>query len=230
MLRQIVLVGVLLAMIAVVPAQANVVQKIEVTIAYGGDTIFDARDPLDTSQLTWQGGSGAVVLKDTGSMFMATDCDIAASFSTMADNSAGGVASAKFYTGSWNVTLYDYVDGDLVNDFEVMALGGTLSWYTEVETNPDEMTGVGIVNPETWWVDFDHPFFGGGVEWGMGPNGKSGISAQTSGLSLDPANYAVDFTGDSLTLVIFADSTYIPEPATMLLLGIGALFCRRRHG
>jgi len=229
MLRQAIVVGALLVMVSAVPVQAVLLEKIEVTMAFGGDTVFDAQDPAAASQLTWQNGSAAMVWKDTGAMFTASDCDISGSFSSMTDNSAGEIASARFASGSWGVVLYDYIGGLLANNFEVLSVGGSVDWYNESETGSDELTGVGIVTMDSIWLDPGHAFFSGPLEWGSGPDGKSGISAQTSFLSLDPADYATDFTGDSLTLVIFADSSYIPEPATMILLALGGLAGLRRR-
>ena len=228
MLRQAMVVLVLL-LIGVVPVQADVVEKIEITIAFGGDTIFDAQDPASSSQLSWQNGSGAMVWKDTDpNPFMADDCAIVGNFSSMTDNSGGGIASARFNSGAWEVSLYD-AEGLLANDYLVMRVGGTLDWYNESETGDDELTGVGIVTVDDFWIDSGPAFFGSSPVWGAGPDGKSGIQAQTSLLSLDPADYATDFTADSLTLVIFADSSYMPEPATVTLLALGALAGLRRR-
>ena len=228
MLKKLVLLGVSLLLISVVPVYGTAVEKIEVALGYGGNSAFDAKDPLSTSELTWGDGSGAIVWKDTGADFTADDCDIAGSFSTMTDNSGGGVASALFLSGTWNITLYDYDEGLLINDWKVLSVGGTLDWYQELETDADELTGSGIVTPTSVWLDPLHPFFSS-TEWGWGSDHKSGVIALTTGLSLDPADYKTDFTGNSLTLVIYADSSVIPEPATMVLLGLGAMAVLRRR-
>ena len=224
--KQVLVWSVVMVMVLGVSVNASVIDKIEITLAVGGSSSFAAGSPLSDSVLTWSDGSGAVVYKDDGGFFVADDCDISGSLTSMTDNSGGGTASARFDSGSWEVSLY-HSSGQAANGYKVLSVGGTLDWLNELETDVDELSGAGIVTPLNIFIDPLVPFFSA-AEWGWGADHKSGMIALTTGLSPDPADYTVDFTGNSLTLLIFADSSNIPEPATMLLLGLGGLGLLRR--
>jgi len=197
-------------------ASAADIAKIEVTVVTGISGSFDANGgPTLDGQLSWGGGSGgAIYMDDFITTYEFDDSDIVANFSSLVDQSSGGIAKARFNTGTWTFQLYSA--GNLVVD-----LAGTTDWYDELETDVSKLEGRGVVTPT--YVAIDQTYFGGpGVDWDS-PSGKSGFVSITTGLTPDPANYQADFNGSSVTLIIYADSSYIPEPATMSLLVLGGV-------
>jgi len=197
-------------------ASAADLAMIEVTVATGLSSSFDANGgPTLNGQLSWLGGSGGVIyMDDFTTTYSFDDSNIVADFSSLVDQSSGGMAKARFNTGTWSIQFYS--GSNLVMD-----LAGTTDWYDEMETDVSKLEGRGVVTPTSVWI---HPtYFGGsGVDWDS-PDGKSGFVTIETGLTPDPANYQADFNGSSLTLIIYADSSYIPEPATLLLLGLGGV-------
>jgi hypothetical protein len=197
-------------------ASAADVAKIEVTVVTGMSSVFDANGgPTLDGQLHWPVGAGGFIYMDNGDEYPFDASTIDAEFSSLVDQSSGGIAKARFNTGTW--TLQFRSAGTLVVD-----LAGTTDWYDEMETDVSKLEGRGVVTPTYVWI---HPtwFSGSSADWNS-PNGKSGFISLTTGLTpQDPANYQADFTGSSVTLIILADSSLIPEPATLLLLGLGGV-------
>lgn len=201
---------------------AQEIERIEVGLAFGLSG-FNASNPIGNSTLSWTGNNvGFYLYTDGGKEFIPAATDIVTSFTTMTDNSAGGVAAAFFDTGTFSITSYNA--GSMV-----LQLCGTLDWYDEAESADDALFGKGIVTVDTCFID---PVFFEGAEWAYNPAyaNKSGVNVTTVDITPEGLeNYQSDFTSNNVTFVIYADPTQIPEPMTMSLLALGALgFLRRR--
>lgn len=216
----VVLVGcVVLLVSSVASAQLT---KIEIVFAMGLSSDFDAD--------AGSGGNGLQTLQSTNGAYVYTDdiyappisfatSDILATFEDTTDTSGGGVASAEFGSGAWQIQLFDS-DSQLVMD-----MSGTVDWYDELETADNAVDGRGILT-------LGSVSLGGeltGHDWAS-TNGKSGlltsiVNAQPSPLT----SYQTDWSSNNVMLMLYADSSTIPEPATIMLLGLGAVVLARRR-
>ncbi|MBN2211569.1 MAG: PEP-CTERM sorting domain-containing protein [Sedimentisphaerales bacterium] len=211
-----------------VQGQPQEIEKIVVTLATGLSAAFTEAEPDADSTLTWTGNDIDIVLYgDGGSEWYPDSTTLSASWTNMVDNSG----SARFTAGTWSLVSTD-------GGSEVLNLSGTLAWYTEDPTGDNSAFGRGVFNVAPGY-SVDVGYFGG-AQWGFNPAypNQSGVDATTSGITVLPPetlpySYQEDWTGPNLTLLIWADPTQIPEPATLGLLGLGGVLMvlgrRRRH-
>ena len=185
------------------------------------DVIFGVTSDYDATlgSLTWDNGKSSTLITDTGATAF-TASDVAVTFLGANDTSSGGVASATFASGgAWAVSLYNGLD-------EVLRFNGiTTSAYFEGETGPGVLYG-GVVAEVTSITLIDGSYFGGVTPVWQGGN-TIGIKASTQ-LTGDLTDYSADWSSTNTTLTLVADESTIPEPATMILLGLGGLLLRKR--
>jgi hypothetical protein len=181
--------------------------------------------------INWSGGSSGLVLTDTTKFASFNDVSVTAQIYGITHQSSGGLAKATFSTGTWLMELGTGYPGG-----PVVQLGGTLaSPYTEEElVDGDKLDGLAIVNVTT--SQFDFGYFGDlwnidpiMVQWGDG-NGLGGL---VSSILFPPGggidDYLSDYQSENVTITLVADETSIPEPATMLLLGLGSVLALRKR-
>lgn len=207
-------------------ASAEMITEIQLLVGLGLTSSFDADGGSGTGSQTMQSTNGALVITDvnpSGTMFTKTnfsltfdDCDGSAS--------AGGTAAASFGSGTWMAELYNPAnDGDLV-----LSISGTVDWYNELETNPNAIDGQGIVTIDVGSVFLNFGYWGLGSSWASG-NGKSAIASMISNIAPTPLeDYNSDWSSSNVMLLVYADSSAIPEPATIALLGLGAVALIRK--
>ena len=204
-------------------------QRIEVVLGFGLVSDYDATAP-GTQAL--QSTNGAYVFfsePSTPSIYF-NHTNIWGNFTNVTDNSSGGLASASFASGTWQIQLYN------PNNYSelVFNIAGTVDWYREDESAEAENTvnGVGkvTINYSSLYVN---PLFWGAATWGA-QDGKSAVtttitSAQQGSYGL--VDYQTDWSSDNVTMVVYADSSYaVPEPATISLIAMGGLlFIRRKR-
>jgi hypothetical protein len=185
------------------------------------DVIFGVTADYDATAgtLTWDNGATATLITDSGNF--SYDVSVEATFNGAQDTSDVSGASAIFAPGAtWSVMLSKF-------GFDVLGFSGhTSSNYNEGETGPGVLYG-GVVAEVTEMTLFnttttlgpDTPFWQGG--------NTIGIKASTQ-LTGDLADYSADWSSTNVTLTMVADESTIPEPATMILLGLGGLLLRKR--
>ncbi len=208
-----------------VPGFAQDIKEIELIFAPGMHGQYTA----STGVQHLQSFNGAYVYDEYGARYTFTEAGqvITADFTGASDGSSGGVASASFSDGGWLVELYS-------GGNKVLKVSGGIDWYEEFEKSPDAVHGEGHITVNWSQVWFDSGYWGSGIAWGAGLDGKSAI--KTDLLAADqPAHggvlqdYLDDWTSPNARVFIYADSSeVVPEPATIGLLGLGALTLIRR--
>jgi len=195
------------------PAQ---LAKIEIIFAMGLTSSFDADGGI--------GANGLQTLVSTNGAYVYTDdiyappmqfaaSDILCTFEETTDTSSGGIAGAWFDSGAWQIKIFDSASA------LVLDMSGTVDWYDELETAANAVDGRGIVSIGSIYLAGELT----GHQWGS-TNGKSGLISSIVNAQPQPlTNYQTDWSSNNVMMLLYADSSVIPEPATIMLLGLGAV-------
>ncbi|MEN8127678.1 MAG: PEP-CTERM sorting domain-containing protein [Planctomycetota bacterium] len=183
-------------------------------------------------KLEWTGGASAT-LNTTDGDSIQTDVVVSVNFAGVVDDSAGGWAKASFtqvldwqmnFTGLGEETGYIQGNGDGSDGYsEIEGLEDTL-FGGMIAQSAGHLYGAAILNV----TESDFSQFGG-AHWEDVSGGLAKLKSETL---VDAAfgDYDTDsYTSSLSALWLYADETTIPEPATMALLGLGALLLRKRR-
>jgi len=210
----------LLVCAVAVPASAETIAKIVFQI---DDLAVNADYDASQGRLLWSQGGIAILHYASGTdRYRVTLNGV---WDGVTDMSQGGLAAASFAAGSFNVNFFALADRNKVTP--IADLSGSLfsnAWsYLESETaqNPSELYGAGLIKLTSWNV--------AGYEWAEALGAPGGLTASTSNLvqwNID--DYQSDWKSTNAIVTIMADEAGIPEPATICLLGLGAVAALRK--
>jgi hypothetical protein len=205
-----------------VPASAETINKIVFQI---DDLAVNADYDASLGCLTWSQGGVAILNYATGSdRYRVT---LNGSWEGATDMSKpGGIAAASFAAGSFNVTFFTLADK--LKTAPIANLSGSLfsnaCSYFESETSqdPSQLYGAALIKLDSWNVP--------GYVWADALGDPGGLTATTSNLVQWNINdYQSNWKSSNTIVTILADQTgFVPEPATICLLGLGALAALRR--
>jgi len=231
-MKRTLMVGLVLCLAAA--ASAVVIDKVQVKQTYGASAAYTYAD----GNLQWSGGAGGYIFTEGGNFIGFDDAVINADFDLASDDSSGGVAKARFnLVGSWSVSLYRASNPVVIITGNMNSGGGFGSKYWEEETGLERLDGKAWVNIVSFWADpawvADEivPVYGlDGITWD-----DDLVAGLDSDVTLNPGtgdllNYGQNYSSsDGLTVTLFSDqSQVVPEPMTMLLLGLGAVLLRKK--
>jgi hypothetical protein len=209
-------------------------ETVEVTYIGGGDSSYAS------GSLTWTNADGLIYIFTTeGSIFLFEEATLNFEYSLANDMSAGGVASAAFdLVGDWTISLKNTYGSSLEVAVEIagsMYDGGPFGGqYIESAISPS-----GPLDGSAW-LQVDSTVLTVSADWlssgGVDLEWSDSVIGMDVDVSLDAEESIADYTNGSydsnggLTVILYNDeSLVVPEPATMILLGLGSLLTLRKR-
>ena len=178
--------------------------------------------------LYFTGGAAGYMVTESFDLVTFVDGTVAGEFSGCVDTSSGGYASATFNDGFLSMHLEGSGGAGQYVDMTV----SLANWYKENETTAGSdptthLDGVAVVR-------VDEAFFSDGwlsdgfvYEWCDAVGDLSELTSETTlPFGINITDFLSDYSTDN-TIITLREQIW-PEPCSLLLMGLGGLFLRRR--
>ncbi len=193
---------------------------------------FTASYDHTTEQITWSGGASISFYNGGGSspvLTLSDNINLTATFQGMTDSSSGELAKASFSVVSWNIS---YDGWNLLSGGQ---LAGEL--FTEEEegglfgSDTGTLNGAGVVQVTGGLLMAIDGWLHGSSNYSWLDSLYDGAKMKSTVLVGDDFDsYETDDYSSVLsTMWLYADETVVPEPATLVLLGLGSLVTLRKR-
>lgn len=221
---------VLTVMLLALPAvsDATLIKQVQIAQATGAYANYDA----GTGTVTWSAGASGWLMTDSYDIINFSDATVQGTFTGVTDTSSGGLASAVFSSGTWQLSF----NGTGWSKPVFTIAGHILNRYDETETgvDTDKLDGraVVIVDEAYLTLGFFSDWFGHEVtiDWKGGIGSMAGLIVDiTLPMNTNITDYQSNYDSTNLVITLWADESVVPEPATVCLLGLGGLLALRRR-
>jgi|GEM_PF-6408872 len=216
-----------LAMVSVVSAQSFVVESFVMNQANvsGLSSFFNSGTGVQDIYSSSGGRATALVSFSTAEPDAAIYSELTfTATGAVTPSSKETVANSALYNGgSWSIDFYTQPHFSIPGDVKIGTLSGGIDWYSEYDADGlnNEPLGHGVGIGTNFILDLV-----GGDEWNW-PEATSGILTNFG--TLGGYDATADWGTTTASVIITTDLSLIPEPATMSLLGLGALAAARRR-